>query len=47
MTNPLLTHWTTIKRIPRYLKGIISYGLHFQPADKDKFILIIAMCDAD
>lgn len=27
MSNPLDSHWTEVKRILRYLKGSLSYGL--------------------
>ncbi|XP_017431936.1 uncharacterized mitochondrial protein AtMg00810-like [Vigna angularis] len=30
MENPLDSHWDVVKRILRYLKGKLYYGLHFQ-----------------
>ena len=32
MAQPSETHWMILKRILRYLKGTISYGLYFQQA---------------
>jgi len=32
MSHPLLEHGKFVKKILRYLKGTISYGLHLQPA---------------
>jgi len=31
MSNPLETHWTTVKKILQYLKDTILYGLRMQP----------------
>lgn len=36
-------HWRAVKRILRYLKGTISYGMQFQPGP----ISLHAYCDAD
>jgi len=47
MSNPLEAHWTVVKRILRYLKGTISYGLHIQPASTSKSLSITAFCDVD
>lgn len=46
-TYPLFTHWTAVKRILRYLKGTVSYGLHMQPATKGQHLSITAMSDVD
>jgi len=43
MANPLLTHWTIVKRLLWYLKGTISYDLHLQPTANDKFISTTAI----
>ena len=32
-SNPGPTHWKTIKRILRYLKGIANYSLYFEGND--------------
>lgn len=32
MSNPLDSHWTTIKRILRYLQRSLSHGLRLKPA---------------
>jgi len=47
MSNPLEGHWTAVKRILRYLKGTISYGLHIQPTSTSKSLSITALYDAD
>ncbi|XP_073831868.1 uncharacterized protein [Musca autumnalis] len=41
--NPSELHWQHLKRIVRYLKGTISYKLHFKPNDET----ILGFVDAD
>ena len=47
MANPLDSHWTVVKRILRYLKGILFHGLLLQPAPISKPMALYAFCDAD
>ena len=42
-----LTHWAVVKRILRYLKGILFHGLLLQPAPISKPMALYAFCDAD
>ncbi|XP_019242132.1 PREDICTED: uncharacterized protein LOC109222208, partial [Nicotiana attenuata] len=42
--RPSLKHWQVAKRLLRYLKGTITYGLHFTPATSFK---LLAYSDAD
>ncbi|XP_042955114.1 uncharacterized mitochondrial protein AtMg00810-like [Carya illinoinensis] len=44
MYSPKLPHWSAVKRILRYLKGTINYGVHF--SSQSPFILQ-AYSDAD
>ena len=44
-THPCEEHWVAVKRILRYLKGTLTWGLHIQSVPKPFFIL--AYCDAD
>lgn len=37
MSHPLETHWKAVKRILRYLKGTLSYGLELKPAPSLEF----------
>lgn len=47
MANPLESHWKAVKRILRYLKGTLDFGLHLTPTSvTDKFSLF-AFSDAD
>src|SRR5579871_297104 len=48
MQKPRRLHWLTLKRIMKYLKGIVDYGLVFYQGDiaNDK-ITIEAYCDTD
>ena len=32
MHNPMESHVVAVKRILRYLKGALDYGIHFQPS---------------
>ncbi|KAF5471906.1 hypothetical protein F2P56_008669 [Juglans regia] len=43
MHNPREPHWTAVKRVLRYLKGTIDYGLYFSPVA----INLQAYCDSD
>lgn len=45
--QPLLSHWQAVKRILRYLKGTIEYGLEIQPCTKQQPYSLHAYCDAD
>jgi len=47
MSQPLSDHWKAVKRILRYLKGTLSYGLHLQPAPSSTQYTLTAFCDAD
>uniref|UniRef100_A0A803Q8I4 Reverse transcriptase Ty1/copia-type domain-containing protein n=1 Tax=Cannabis sativa TaxID=3483 RepID=A0A803Q8I4_CANSA len=44
MQTPLLSHWTAVKRILRYIAGTLDYGLHIKLAHD--FALDV-FCDAD
>jgi hypothetical protein len=44
MHQPLESHWKVVKRILRYLKGTIDFGLHLQ---KDSNLSLVGYCDAD
>ena len=44
MANPLQPHWTAYKRVLRYLKETVDYGMIFKKSD---FLDIIAYSDAD
>lgn len=35
LSAPLESHWSAVKRFPRYLNGISHLGLHLQPAQLD------------
>ena len=41
--HPLLSIWLVAKRILRFLKGTLTYGLHFRPGP----LRLYAYCDAD
>ena len=44
MQAPLEEHWKAVKRILRYLKGTVTYGLRLRPAST---LRLYAFCDAD
>ncbi|KAG5458347.1 MAG: hypothetical protein BJ554DRAFT_1437 [Olpidium bornovanus] len=47
MANPGDNHWQALKRVPRYLKGMLSLGLQFCksiPLDKQ---MLSAFADSD
>lgn len=44
LSMPTIHHWKSVKRILRYLKGTMNYGLHFCSA---KNPLLVAFSDAD
>ena len=47
MEHPLDSHWNVVKRILRYLKGTLFYGLHFHPASFNSSASLRAFCDVD
>nr|KYP61009.1 Copia protein [Cajanus cajan] len=47
MATPLDSHWVAVKRILKYLKGTLSYGLHMKPVAVDGPISLTAFCDVD
>ena len=44
MHQPLQSHWQAVKRLLRYLKGTITFGLHLRPSSNFN---LYAFCDAD
>ena len=44
MHQPLQTHWQAVKRLLRYLKGTITFGLHLRPPTNFN---LYAFCDAN
>ncbi|MCH82167.1 retrovirus-related Pol polyprotein from transposon TNT 1-94, partial [Trifolium medium] len=47
MAHPLESHWKAVKRILRYLKGTIHYGLLLQPSSSSPPFSLRAYSDAD
>lgn len=48
MAHPLESHWKAVKRILRYLKGTLSYGLELKPAPSPSTCFnLVAYSDAD
>jgi len=47
MSNPLETHWIVVKRILRYLKGTLNFGLKLHPTPTHKPLSLHVFCDAD
>lgn len=49
MGKPTEQHWMAVKRILRYLKGTINFGLHMQPRPNFSVshFSVHAYCDAD
>jgi len=47
MSNPLESHWVVVKRILRYLKGTLNFGLQLHPAPTHKPLSLYVFCDVD
>jgi histone deacetylase 1/2 len=47
MSAPLESHWTAVKRILRYLKGTINFGLKLVPTNIHHPLPLRVFCDAD
>lgn len=48
LSHPLETHWKAVKRILRYLKGTLDYGLELKPAQNcSSMFSLCAFSDAD
>lgn len=46
MSHPSIDHWQGIKRIMRYIKGTLDYGIEFNASENDA-IKLIGYSDAD
>ena len=44
MSNPNTEHWSGVKRVLRYLKGTLNYGLYYSRSDDDN---LVGFSDAD
>ncbi|OIW21109.1 hypothetical protein TanjilG_29361 [Lupinus angustifolius] len=47
LSQPLQDHWTTVKRILRYLQCTNTYGIHLKPAPTLVPLFITTFCDVD
>jgi histone deacetylase 1/2 len=47
MSAPLETRWVAVKRILRYLKGTINFGLKISPTNVQHPLPLKVFCDAD
>jgi len=47
MSSPLESNWVAVKRILRYLKGTLTFGLQLHPAPIHKPLSLHVFCDAD
>lgn len=47
LSNPLESHWRSVKRIPRYLAGTQHHGLLLKPATRDIPLSLRAYSDSD
>lgn len=47
MSQPREPHWTAVKRILRYLKVTLTWGLKLLPASSNSVLSLQAYCDAD
>ena len=43
--KPRLSHWSAVKRVMRYLRGTLDYGIRFHGSEKD--LQVIGYVDAD
>jgi len=47
MSQPTEQHWVAVKRILRYLKGTLHFGLKLEPNFSTKHYFVHAFCDAE